>query len=92
MGLSPVELAGLTPYQFDLKYKGYVEGKDAEEMYFMKLARIIVALQADPNKPLPPMSEIWPTHYDVAKDKQELVVTKKNLDASIAAWKKNRNK
>lgn len=90
MGLTPMMLADMTPFDFLLSRNGFIQKCDREENYFRKHARIVLSTHVDPKSKIE-MSEIWPTHYDAAKDQVEAVLTKQNIDASIEAWK-NRKK
>jgi len=71
MGLSPRELAELTPFQFEIKCRGYKTGLLVIEENFRKLGWITFAMGADPkaSKKLT-LDDIWPTALTVKKAKE----------------------
>lgn len=71
MGLSPRELAELTPFQFELKCRGYKQGLLVIEENFRKLGWITFAMSADPKSAKKTtVDDIWPTSETVKKAKE----------------------
>jgi len=71
MGLSPRELAELTPFQFEIKCRGYQKGRLAIEENFRKLGWITFAMGADPKASKKvTLDDIWPTSETVKKAKE----------------------
>lgn len=68
MGLSPEQLAGLTPFQFEIKCKGYKALRIDDENRFRKLAYIHFCLNADPkNSKDITIDDIWPNENSIKK-------------------------
>lgn len=76
MGLSPRELAELTPFQFELKCKGYRSGLLVIEENFRKLGWIVFAMNADPkSSKKTTLDDIWPTTETVKLAKERNKIT-----------------
>ena len=68
MGLSPAELAGLTPFQFELKLTGFRESLLRREEDFRNLAYIFFAMNADPKASKNvTKDDIWPNGRTIKK-------------------------
>lgn len=92
LGLTPVELAGLTPFQFELMCKGYSDAIDKEESNFRKLGWIVFAMQADPKAlKKTTIDEIWPTQKTVNKAKERTGITKRKVNSIMDKFKKLKN-
>lgn len=91
MGLSPEELAGITPFQFELKCKGFKDGQSRIEVNFRKLAWITFAVNADPKAAKGmTIDSVWPIAGQAVK-KQGF--DKKKVNTMIAKFiKMNQNK
>lgn len=71
MGLSPKELAELTPFQFELKIKGYKTSLLRREEDFRNLSYIMFSIHADAkSKSKITKDDIWPTVETVKKAKE----------------------
>jgi len=71
MGLSPRELAELTPFQFEIKCRGYKSGLLVVEENFRKLGWLVFAMGADPKSAKKTtLDDIWPTVLTVKKAKE----------------------
>lgn len=82
MGLSVAELAALTPFQFELKCKGYIAKQDNEEMNFRRLAYIVFLMGADPKKANKiTIDDIWPTRTGAQKSKEKKGLTKRKVNS-----------
>lgn len=89
MGLSPRELAELTPFQFELKVKGF-KARDIDiENYFRKLAYIQYAIASNPEA-RGTIDDIWPNANTVEKAKKRNTITKSKVQNTLAAFKKQR--
>jgi hypothetical protein len=91
MGLSPEEFAGITPFQFELKCKGFKDGQSRIETNFRKLGWITFAVNADPKAAKGmTIDSVWPIAGQVVK-KQGF--DKKKVNSMIAKFiKMNPNK
>lgn len=90
MGLSPKELAELTPFQFEIKCRGYKAGLLVIEENFRKLGWLTFAMAADPkaSKKIT-VDDIWPTAATVKKAKERNKLAK---DLAIQTLQKFMNK
>lgn len=94
MGLSPRELAELTPFQFEIKCKGYREGLLVIEENFRKLGWINFAMAADPKTSKKvELDDIWPTYATVKKAKERNKIAENLAVQTLAKFmKKQQNK
>lgn len=89
MGLSPIDLAELTPFQFELKVKGF-KARDIDiENYFRKLAYINYAIASDP-KARGTIDDIWPNANTVKKAIQRNKITASAVQKTVLAFEKMR--
>lgn len=92
MGLSPVEFAALTPFQFDLKCKGYTRKLDDDELSFRKLAWIIFALNADPKaSKRMNIDDLWPRRSSIGKKKAAKSGLTTKVNTALAAFRNRQN-
>lgn len=77
LGLSVEELAGLTPFTFELKCKGYEHGKTKEEHWFRNVAWFAVAPHLDPKKHMT-INKLWPMADDETQSKPHFTKKKMN--------------
>ena len=88
MGLSPRELAELTPFQFELKVKGF-KARDIDiENYFRKLAYINYAIASDPKADRATMDDIWPNANTIKKAVNRNQITKSKVQKTLELFKK----
>lgn len=91
MGLSPEQLAGLTPFQFELKCKGFKSLRIDEENQFRKLAYIIFCLNADPKSSKDvEIDDIWPNANSIKKAEARNEKTKSKVYATMIDLYKKR--
>jgi len=92
LGLSPEQLAGLTPFQFELKCKGFKSLRIDEENQFRKLAYIIFCLNADPKSSKNiTMDDIWPNANSIKKaEVRNEKATSKVYSTMIERFKQNK--
>lgn len=92
LGLSPEELAGLTPFQFELKTKGYSTKRLKDEEIFRKLGWLTFAMNADPKASKGvTLDDIWPTTATVKRAKERNVKAKSKVYTSMVdEFKKRR--
>lgn len=84
MGLSVAEFAALTPFQFELKCKGYIRRQDEDEMNFRRLAFINFAMAADKKTAAKyTIDDIWPTRTGAVKQKEKKVLTKRKINSML---------
>lgn len=77
IGLSPLELAQFTPYEYNLCVKGYLNKMDLVESYHRRQAYIEMCIHSDPkSKRKPDMDAIWPTRHTKKALPQELTQSK----------------
>ena len=89
MGLSPEELAGLTPFQFELKMKGYHESLLRREEDFRNLAWIIFCVNADPKASKKvTKDDIWPNGKSIKKAKERNQVAKDVVQSTMDKFRK----
>lgn len=92
MGLTPYELALLTPYQYNLKVKGYLGKQDLTESYFRRLAYINVCINSDPkSRRKPDLDTIWPTRHTKKATTQEMTQSKVQTMLELLKKKQNVN-
>lgn len=89
MGLSVTEFAEITPFVFDLKYKGFKDLDYTYELRFRKLAYMIYAVNADPKGPKLTLDDVWPMPGRRAKQATTLF-SKKQIDKLVADFRKNK--
>jgi len=93
MGLSPEQLAGLTPFQFEIKLKGYSNGLLRREEDFRNLAWIIfgvnVSAKEIKSKNIT-KDDIWPTALTIAKAKERNEIDKQKINHILEAFKKQK--
>ena len=89
MGLSVEEFAGLTPFVFDLKYKGYKDLDYSHELRFRKLAYMIYAVNADPKAQKLTLDDIWPMPGKRVNSSPRLF-TKKQIDNLVERFLKRK--
>lgn len=93
LGLSPIDLAILTPYDFELKVSGHVNGLEKVENNFRKLAWIIFALNADPKASKgTTISEIWPVRGTKAKREKTSIFSQRKVKTMMDQFEKIKNK
>jgi len=91
MGLSVAEFAALTPFQFELKCKGYVRARDEEESNFRRLAYINFAMSADKKTAAKyTIDDIWPTRSGAVKQKEQKGLTKNKVNKMLQGWIKSK--
>jgi len=89
MGLSPRELAELTPFQFEIKAKGFARKNINTENYFRKLAFHLYVINTPPNSKID-IEDIWPNADTVKKAVQRNTITKSKVQKTLEAFKKQR--
>lgn len=89
MGLSPRELAELTPFQFELKAKGFARKNISTENYFRKLAFHLYVINTPPKTKVD-IDDIWPNADTVKKATQRNMITKSKVQKTLEAFKKQR--
>lgn len=93
MGLSPAELAGLTPFQFEIKLKGFSNANLRREEDFRNLAWIIfgvnVSAKEIKNKNIT-KDDIWPNALSIAKAKNRNEESKNTINNILEAFKKQK--
>lgn len=93
LGLSPIELAVLTPYDFELKVAGHINGLEKVENNFRKLSWIIFALNADPKSSKgTTIDEIWPMRGTKAKREKTALFSQTKVKSMMAKFKTLQNK
>lgn len=93
LGLSPIDLAVLTPYDFELKVSGHVNGLEKVENNFRKLAWITFALNADPKASKgTTIDEIWPVRGTKAKREKTALFSQTKVKSMMAKFKTLQNK
>ena len=91
MALSPEQLAGLTPFQFEMKLKGFRDGLIRREEDFRNLAWITFCLNADPkNAKKVTKDDIWPNANTVVKAKERNKEAIKHVDSILEKFKKQK--
>ena len=90
LGLSVKEVAEMTVSDILLCEKGYEDKLDDVEVNYRKLARIILAVNADPKSQKEiDMDKFWPTRHHV-KSKQEVALTKSRMQEMLDAYNKSK--
>lgn len=93
LGLTPVELAELTPFDFELKVSGHINGLERSENNFRKLAWITFALNADPKSSKgTTIDEIWPVRGTKAKREKTKLFSDSKMKTMMSKFKTLQNK
>lgn len=91
LGLSPEQLAGLTPFQFEIKCRGFKAFRIDEENQFRKLAYIMFCLNADPKASKNvTIDDIWPNANTIKKAEKRNELTKSKVASMMDRFKKNK--
>lgn len=89
MGLSPKELAELTPFQFELKVKGFKARDIDKENYFRKLTYHLYAINvAAESRGSLDIDDIWPNANTVKKAANRNKITQTKVQKTLEAFKK----
>lgn len=81
LGLSVEELAGLTPFLFEMKCDGHKMQSDYTENMFRKVAYFAMAPHLDSKKNVTPQS-VWPMDID-AENGKKLLFTKREIKKKL---------
>ena len=89
MGLSVTEFAAITPFVFNLKYKGFKDLDYSHELRFRKVAYMIYAMNRDPKEQKLTLDEVWPMPGRAVKQNTTLF-SKKQIDKLVKDFVKNK--
>lgn len=84
LGLSVEELAGLTPFNFEIKCAGYRYSKKIEESLIRKMTWLNVAMNLTSGNPSDIMNKYFPSMYD--GEAQKPLFSKKQINATIKRY------
>lgn len=82
LGLSPIELGMLTPFEFELKCIGHKAFMKEHENNFAQLAWIVAAPNLDDKKKYT-LKDIWYSQYEERTNTTQRIRTKKELTAIV---------
>lgn len=85
LGLSVEELAGLTPFDFEIKCAGYRHSKKIEESLVRKMTWLNVAMNIANGNPTDIMNKYFPSIYDDGEVEKPLF-SKKQISATIKRY------
>lgn len=89
MGLTPEQLAGLTPFAFNQKCEGYAKKREMETENFRMLAYITYKMNAGKNDNKS-MDDIWPTAQTAKRREEKNRLMAKNKKKLLIAYKKRK--